>query len=577
MAYDSDDRHFTKLVELTEWSYREQRADRDIHRNIVWHLGGQYYPTVYGEEGMDTPINLLSMASRSMSRSLISKAPRCLISTDSPQLKSWSEDAEISTNKRIVKSNLDRVLRDVVAQSMSSMGIFFLAADYVGTKDGMRLDLVMKSVDRCDYVYDLQSTTVEEADIQGHKFRMPLRDVREHPMFDEEARQQVGASPTSPWPEGDENDLRRSRRRSTHDLYEYVDIWCIYEPRRGKIWYYPAHQMTIKLAELEWTGPRHGPYRYLYYERLPNHAVPLSPLMHLLKKHRAFNLLDSKAIDQQQTAKGNLFYSNASKADAERIINSYNNQSTLQENGAIRWAHIGGAAPDTVAMAEKQKRDFSYAAGGMDTYAGLSGQGAETLGESRLLMGAANAMLEDMGGYAYQFVKGVVGDIFWFDIRDPDPRQQTLRKPIEGTEMSYEVEWSPERRQQIAEMEFDVDVVPYSYKERSPESILADMLSAVKMVVEMGPMAMAQGVTVDVAGVMKTVAKLRNLTTLNDLIITNQDPAELAQFAGGAPPLSGDSGPRRYIRESRSDGAGVEQEMMRAMGRGQQQQDIQVA
>jgi hypothetical protein len=441
----------------------------------------------------------------------------------------------------------------------------------------MKLDLVMDSIDRSDYVYDIQSKTLEEADVQGDKFRMTLTDVHEHPWFDPEVKGEVEASPSTPWPEGDETDMRRSRRRGRAvDLYDYVDVWRVFERRRGKIFYFPCHQPTLKLLEMDWDGPSHGPYRYLYYEKPPNHAMPISPMMHLFKKHRAFNFLDTKTIHQQQTAKGNLFFTNASKGDAERIVNSYDNQSILRENGAVRWAHIGGADPATVAMAEKQRRDFSYAAGGLDTYAGLSGQGAETYGESRLLQGAANAMLEDMSGYAHQFVKGVVSDIFWYDIRDPNPGTEQLRKPLQGTDLSYSVDWSPEKRKMIADMEFAIDVEPYSFKERSPESRLADLLGAIQIIMGMGDQAAAQGITLDVEAVVKSIAKSRNLPELNDVLITNQDPQSLLGFlqGGNKQGPGADASPRRYIRESRSDGSGEGQEILRSMGRPAEQEMV---
>ena len=118
---------------------------------------GEYYPLSAGANGIETTINLLSIALRAMSRDLISKAPRILVNTTNPQNKSMMEDAEISTNQRIKKSNLDSILSEVVNQSMVSFGTFYLGADYVGDNQGMKLDLVMNSIDRGDYVYDIDS------------------------------------------------------------------------------------------------------------------------------------------------------------------------------------------------------------------------------------------------------------------------------------------------------------------------------------------------------------------------------------------------------------------------------------
>lgn len=565
---DSEEKHFTRLTDMVQWSYQQDRPARQIHNDINEAMMGEYYPIGGGLNGIETPINLLSMAKRAMSRSLISKAPRVMANTDREELKSFAEDAEISANQRIIKSDAARILRDATDQSMVSAGIVLMMADYVGDNDGMKLSLVMKSIDRCDYVFDPGASSLEDSDIQGHKFRMVIQDVVEHPWFEPE-RRDVEPSPPNYWSSEDKASNRTSTSGGQTELYDYVDIWMVYERRRRKIVVFPCHQQGIKLMEMDWNGPDHGPYRYLYYEKPVGLPLPISPMMHLLKKHRAFNVLDAKTIHQQHTSKWNLFYSNASKEDAKRMVESYDNQSVLQENGAVRGAHIGGASQDTVLMSEKQKRDFSYQAFNMDQYAGLASQ-ADTLGQERLLAGAANEMLEDMRGYAYQFVKGFCEDIYWFDIRDPDTKERKLRRKIPDTNLSYDSDWSIVKRQFVADMQFQIDVEPYSYRERSPESRLADCLGALEIYERLAGQAAAQGMSLDVQSVMDTVIKYRNLPEVNDWLIRNQDPQELSGLLGG----QGDSkpksaSPRRYIRESRSDGAGRDMEMMRNLGANQ--------
>lgn len=573
----ADDFHFQRLTEALDWNYLQQRADREIHQKLIRYLMGENYPTRTGESGPETSINLISMAYRAMSRHTISKSPRVLANTADPQLKAWAENGEISTNKRIQRSDLTRQLREVTNQSMVSFGTLFLAPAYVGTTSGMRLDLAIQSIDRADFVYDIESPSLEEADFQGHKFRIPVIDVREHPLFDENMRQKVDASPLSNNPDDEQTNFRKAFGRKS-ELYDYCELWCVYERRRNKIIYFPRHQPDILLLETDWLGPRHGPYRYLYYEKPPNHAVPISPLMHLLKKHRSFNLLDVKATHQQQRAKNALFYTNASKEEADALIESLDDQGILHENGAIRHAHIGGADQATVAMAEKQKRDFSYAAGNLDQYLGLAAQ-APTLGQERLLSGAANEMLEDMAGYAYQFVKGVGEDIFWFDMRDPSDEPQQLRKPIPGTDMTYATTWTKAHREMALDMEFDVDVEPYSYIERSPSSRLADLLGAVQLFMGMADQMVAQGISLDVEAIVRTVAKYKNLPELYDCLVLNQDPAQLQQLLGqrsGTNPVDASKPNGRYTRTSESDGTGEAMEMMRAMG-GSKETEISAA
>lgn len=558
----SDDKHFDRLTDAVRWSYDEQRDSRKVHHDIIKHLMGEYYP-VKGQENPETTINLLSLAYRAWGRFLIARNPRALAITQNPMHQSWAEDAQIAVNRRIERSNVARVLRDVVDQSLASLGTFFLGADYVGTRDGMELDLVMHSVDRADFVYDLNASTLEDADFEGHKFRLPIQDVREHPLFGPD-KTKVMPTPPGAWQAEDRTNFNTNFATDRSQLYDYVDMWCAYERRRGMLFTYPCYQPELKLLEVPWNGPRHGPYRHLYYERPPNHAMPIGPLMHLLKKHRAFNRLDAKTIHQQDVAKGLLHYTTASESDAKTLVNSKDLQSTLVENGAVGWKHIGGTNPQTVAMAEKQKADFSYAAGNLEQVAGLDTQ-AETLGQERLLRGGANAALEDMGGTVFEFIKGVCEDIFWFDVRDPNPNAGPLYRQIEGTDLSYQLDWSPEKRRMIADLEFQIDVEPYSYRERSPEGRLADLLAAVQVIQSMKEEATSQGITLDVGYLVQQMAALRHLPELKEAFVMNQDPEDLLKFMGGGGQPIDASSPRRYERHSTSDGAGKDMSVMQNM------------
>ena len=555
-----------------DWSYRQQKADREIHHTLTRYLMGEHYPVRYGECGPQTAIPLLSLAGRAMSRHLISKAPREMVSAADPNLKTWAENTEISANRRISRMECVRTLCEVVNQSMVSCGIMFFAPCYVGTPQGMKLDLAVEAIDRADYGYDIQSPTLEMADVQYHKFRMKIVDIREHPLFDETARMEVKDSGVDDSPEDEQTNFRRAfgNRQS---LYDYAEIWCCYDRPRNKLVYFPRHQPHMRLLEFDWQGPREGPYQYLYYEKPPNHAVPISPLMHLLTKHKAFNVLDMKAIHQQQVQKNLLLYSNASKDEAERITNAIENQSVLQENGAVRMAEFGGASQSTVGMAEKQKRDFSYASNGIiDQFMAQ----AETLGQERLLRGASNEMLDDMAGWAKVFMKQFCKNVFWFDIRDPDQKPQMLRKQIDKN-MSYEFPWTAEHRKYAMDMELEVDVMPYSYVDKTPQSVLADMLGAIQIVMGMGQQAAAQGIMVDVEATVRAIAKLKNLPELYDVLILNQDPQKLTQLLGagrGQQPTDPQKPNGNYTRKSESDGAGVDMEIMRMMGGGGQEQGI---
>lgn len=578
MAYAENDPHFRRLVEVCDDSFLKQKTDRAVHQFIIRHLLGEYHPSVWQGSGIETSIPLLSMAARAMSRHLISKAPLVLAEPKGDEsTREFAKNREISTNKRIKQSNLAQELRECANQSMVSFGTMFLGPSYVGTPEGMRLDLEIRAIDRADFFYDTRSSTLEKADIQGHEFDMPLPDIHDNPMFDPSCRRDVESNGQDQVLYDQQANVRRDNTRRT-DLYDYARIRCVYEPRRRKLWYYPKYQPTIKLAEIDWLGPDHGPYRYLYYEKIPGNAVPMSPLMHLMKKHRAFNMLDVRSIHQQQVAKALLKYTNASKEEAERILNAVDLQSVLQENGTVGYVHIGGASPDTVSMAALQKADFNYATGGiLEQFQ----KQADTLGQERLLRGASDDMLDDMAGWAYQFVKGVSEDIFWYDIRDPDPNPQILMKKVPDREEMYPVEWTLEHRQFAMEMDFEVDVVPFSYVERSPNSIVADMLGALQIALGMEGQMTAQGHSIDTGAVIEDLQKYKNLPGLRRWFVLNQDPERLASLLSSrsshATPTNPAKPNGRYSRESTSDGSGEAMEMLRSMGKGQKAQEMAIA
>jgi len=106
----TEDSHFRRLAEVTDWSYRQQKNDRKIHQMLGRFMAGEYYPFKDATAGPHTAIPLLSMAARAMSRHLISKEPRALVNTQIEDLKTWAENQELSTNRRVVTSDAASVL-----------------------------------------------------------------------------------------------------------------------------------------------------------------------------------------------------------------------------------------------------------------------------------------------------------------------------------------------------------------------------------------------------------------------------------------------------------------------------------
>ena len=506
--------------------------------------------------------------------------PRAMANTQVPQWKSFAEDAAIALNQTILESNFGRTIGEVVDQSLFSLGALEMTADYVGTANGMEQKLCLENVPFPDLIWDPDCQRIHESDYIGRRIFLPLIDIKEHPLFDPEAAEKVQSSNDYRSEDKVSNFQRTGSSPMSRQLYDYVELYRVFDRRRQRLYTWPVAQPDLKLMDAEWNGPKHGPIRFLHYGTPPGHPYPKSIMQDVYRLHRATNILLARAMRQQQMAKGVLLYNSASKDEAKDMADAVDLQTVLQEHGALRWTHVGGAAPDTISMAELTRSLFSYAVGNLDQLMGLSSQ-APTLGQERMLAESSSANMQDMGQVVYLFVKDVVNDAYWFNVRDPETRKTLWRKAGQ-TGVSYPVAWTPEKRQFVEKMRIDIDVEPYSYRARTPDGRLADLLGSLQVLGGYMPMMMAQGISIDMEAVVRTIAQYRDLPELYDVLILNQNPDRLLQLLGpkaGATPMDQMGGQPgkpngNYTRRSESDGSGMQMEMMRAFGRGQENQSM---
>lgn len=572
----AESKHFQRLTECVKYSYERGRPYRQLNQMLVDAAMGQYYPR-FGTVEPETPINLPWMAHRAIARFLYTRDPRALVNTPNPQWKSFTEDAEIAVNRTIRESHFGNILAKVVDQSLYSVGALSMTADYVGTERGMEMQLVLRNVPMPNLVWDNNTLDIDQSDYLGEKMQMKLVDVREHPLFDEAARLKV--QPSEPHTFGgydaDRPNFQRPYGSFRTNLYDYVDVWQVWDRADNRLYVWPVDQPNLKLMGRPWNGPRHGPIRVLHYGTPPGHAYPVSPMQNLHRISRAANILLTKALQQQQAAKGLLLYTSAQKDEAQDAVDSVDLHAVLNEHGALRWTHVGGAAPDTVAMSELARKLFSYAGGNLDQLMGQGSQ-APTLGQERMLSEQTTANMKDMGEQVYEFVKAAVTDAYWFNIRDPHT-QSRIWKPMGRTGLSVDMPWTPQKRRFIEEMEFDVDVEPYSYRSRTPDGRLADFLGVLQVLERWKPDMAAQGIMLDMEAIVRTIAKYKDLPETYDALILNEDPERLTRLfsrRGKTPTSQSNGNPGHSIRQSISSGAGEAQELMRMFGQQPQQSEV---
>jgi hypothetical protein len=210
----------------------------------------------------------------------------------------------------------------------------------------------------------------------------------------------------------------------------------------------------------------------------------------------------------------------------------------------------GGIKQETLAFAMHVKDLYSYMAGNLDMLGGLGAQ-SETLGQDQLLSASASMRIQKMQKEVTEFTTGVIEDLMFYLWYDPNPKQRDVVKTAPGFEsIAITVPFNPEDREGDY-IQYNIKMEPYSMQHHSPESKMQGIRTIIlEMVQPLLPMMEAQGVTLDVEGLFKTVAKLSNIPEITD-IIKFSDPSTLDQPVGSSE-VAGKAAvtTRRYERRS---------------------------
>ncbi len=197
---------------------------------------------------------------------------------------------------------------------------------------------------------------------------------------------------------------------------------------------------------------------------------------------------------------------------------------------------------------------FVYQAGNLDTLGGLSPQ-APTLGQEGILERNASKLVEDMQNLTVSFIRNVVRDIAWYQWTDPLLGQKLVMNTPGGVDVP--VEFHPEDRSGDF-LDYNIDINPYSMAEKSPASQLNAIQQVVtNFIVPFMPLLQQQGLTVNVEGMLRSIARLSDMDDLDDILMFQRQPMQQAPGPLNSPTAQPGAAAlpatttRRYIREGR--------------------------
>jgi hypothetical protein len=580
-----------RLHEQIAMAEKELETFREQNKQRQALYAGHGYGT--NSEEVDTPLNVYNLALRIYQRRLISGDPRVNVRSRSPKARAEAYELSLACEQLFREINLKDNLKEVVHQGLESVGIIKVAVTSRGMNEsqGFLHDAEQPFADPVlleNFAYDTNAKRWEEIDWCGDRYRIPLDDLLNNPMWDQEVVSTMDKAETR-----QDEDLRQSSDEESvqrmgvedsvfrDDLRQYVTVWDIWLPRERLLITVPDGS-GMPLRVVSWDGPENGPYHLLCFDPIPGNIMPVSPGAHLESLAKLLNRAIRKLGNQLDRQKTNpTITPAAANAGDDKTIQDCADGDVLQlmdpkNTGEIR---SGGIDQQSYAFTQGLISLFSWLGGNLDSMGGLASN-AETAAQQEMELAGANSLLDELADKFNGFLGRVTTDLAWYVYSDPKGTRNLVKR-IEGTDWEIPVEWGPDRRtRSFFLFEFEVD--QFSVHNRTPSERLRMIMDLIPraMQIAQAKMLFAQvGDELDTEAMWRLITRYAGLSELGELIRSSGQPITAAPKPMDRMPSANVPGmPHEYIRRNVSSGGSPTQgpgqqalEMMMASGGNGQQ------
>lgn len=547
------------LGEGLEWSRAQLAPFRSQRDSAVKQLVGPYYGTE--NSGDHVPINLIKLAASIYRRLLAPKRVKACVTTKRPALRSFANTFSLNLNHSMREIQFDATLRNVVMESLLGFGVVKLGVNPSNAQ--VNWNGVMHNADQTfcdvvsldDWVHDMEAKTWAQVSFCGNRYRMRLDVAQGYAGFDPKARANLTECDPMTNEDGDSRveAISGGSGRHAEGLYQYCELWELWLPDEGIVVTLPADSAGFTpdnvLAEREWTGPEHGPFRVLSFLDVPSNTMPLAPSMDWRSQHDLANSLLRKLARQAERQKTNLLYTRAAAKDVANLRDASDGEAVASDNPQMaREVAYGGIHQGNMAFLVYMRDLFTYAAGNLDSLAGLSPQSA-TVGQDQLISQAANAVADDMKEATVEFAGECIKDIAFYDWDNPILRRD-LTKTIPGfPEFQVPVQFDSDRKEGDF-LDYNIEINPYSMVRKNPQNELqAITLVWNQFVLPALPIMAQQGLMPNMENLLKKIGKKLDIDELDEFFTFQQMDMDPEKAVVGGLSMKSNT-PRRYIREN---------------------------
>lgn len=558
----------TALCQAIQQSRLTLRRPREERTYAVRQYVGKHYSEEAARQMV--PVNLLGLYVSIMSRSLVAKNPRVMLSTFEREMKPVVSAMESWANEEIENIQLANTLERAVVDALFNIGIVKVGLATPADAALLNWDLragqpFAERVDLDDFVYDIHARDFSEAGYLGHRVRLPLQALKSWLKSKKQLQDLAGQEDEFFNHEGDERVSMIGRGYySNREEYEaMVDVWEIYLPRHKLVLTLldqhlsgPNEQGDASPLHVQrWLGPPHGPYHILGFGIVPGNCMPKAPVMDLIDLHEAVNQCYRKVFRTVGRLKEVTAYRDGADRDGKAALEASDGDAiAVTDPQNLVQIVFSGTTLQTLLLVAPHLRDlFNWLAGNIEAMAGLSPQ-AKTLGQDELLQAGASKTMQDMQDRCLGLATSVIKSLCWYWHHDPfkvmHSEYQIQGLPGMGIKRSV----APKQRRQGRFEDLKVLVDPYSMQHQTPQTRMAQINQVVtQVIIPMMQLLVQSGHSFDVQAYLQKLSKYMSMPDLAD-IITIQEPP---QPDGGSGPAGGsEMGPqpaqteRKYTREN---------------------------
>lgn len=514
----------------------------------------KYVASHYSDDGSreKVPVNLLAMYVQTMTRNLVAKNPRVMLSTFQREHKPVVHALQAWGNKEIEQMHFAETMKRIVIDALFWMGIgkVALATPANAATKAWSLEAgkpFFERVDPDDFVCDMSVNDFQDCGIIGHRYRVPLEVIRDSPLYSKARKELVPAVGQQFNVEGDERIGSVGRGNLGFNVEEYedfVDLWEVYDTRRRLVYTFAdndfAGPTTGANAEFDeplrvqsWVGPDNGPYYLLGLGTVPGNLMPLGPINNLIDLHDDANGSYRKLERTMQRMKENTLVQGSESEDGERLRNAQDGEMVPINNPErIKQVVSSGQHIQPLMLGAGMFKDlFDKMAGGIELQAGVAPQ-AKTLGQDKMLQENSNHTVSDMQDQTTAYSEKVLRGLFWYWWKDPFAVQTSTHSLPGMPEISVQRAITPAMRARGKFEDAELRIHPYSMQYKAPKEQLAEIDAMVtNLVVPMQPQMQGQGIYFDWNAYLRIRAQLSDMPQMSELL-TIADPPQDTGSAG---------------------------------------------